>query len=127
MESDGIYEAKLLLWDDICDIIGPSDLWPASMVKLFWSNNPKHLDRLKMAAFSIINGLNPVVLLEWVQLMGMKKGTDSYRDLEYFCVQFDKNENKKWNHIYQWNIYNHQFEFLDGTTKYRLPFHVRPQ
>ena len=116
-----------ILWDDIQDIIGPVNIWPKSMIRLFWKPNLSHMERLKVAAFTIINGLNPEVTLEWIELMGLARTNESLRDFKYFLQQFDMNENGKWNRIYQYNMYSHCWEYLDGTVKYRLPLHVVPQ
>ena len=31
-----------ILFDNICDIIGPSEEWPEGILKLFWTRNLKH-------------------------------------------------------------------------------------
>ena len=33
------------IFDNICDIIGPSNEWPEGILKLFWTKNLKHWDR----------------------------------------------------------------------------------
>ena len=50
-----------ILFDDICNIIGPSDEWPEGILKLFWSRNVKHWDHFMLCAFVAVNGLNPEV------------------------------------------------------------------
>ena len=55
-----------ILFDDICDIIGPSDEWPEGILKLFWSRNVKHWDCFMLCVFVAVNGLNSEVFLEWV-------------------------------------------------------------
>ena len=35
-----------ILFDDICDIIGPSEQWPKKFLELFWSRNVGHWDQI---------------------------------------------------------------------------------
>ena len=43
--SDIIPDYAYILFDDICDIIGPSNEWPEKILKLFWTQNVTHLAR----------------------------------------------------------------------------------
>ena len=58
-----------ILWDDICNIIGPEDEWPTKIHSLFWMPNCKHVDRFQLTAFVVVNGLNPEVFMEWVDVI----------------------------------------------------------
>ena len=49
------------LWKDIQDIIGPARRWPKFIRRYFWKKNLQHLERQNIAAFVIMNGLNPEV------------------------------------------------------------------
>lgn len=51
------------LWEDIQDIIGPSELWPRWIRDLFWTKNLTHAQRPLISAFIVFNGLNPEVNL----------------------------------------------------------------
>ena len=48
------------LWFEIQDVVGPAKEWPVFMRQLFWSK-VKHDMRPIVAAFVIVNGLNPKV------------------------------------------------------------------
>ena len=48
------------LWFEIQDIIGPANKWPHIIRRLFWSK-VRHDMRPIVAAFVVINGLNPEV------------------------------------------------------------------
>ena len=49
------------LWFEIQDIIGLAKLWPHLIWKLFWTKGIKHDMRPIIAAFVVVNGLNPEV------------------------------------------------------------------
>ena len=113
-----------ILWDDICDIIGDSDKWPTKIKNLFWSRNVTHYNRLILCAFVYVNGLNPEVFMEWSDVVGLCRDTTAVREMETWFQEFETNQ-KKWRNIYQYNIFNHQYEFLNGEVKYRLKWNNR--
>ena len=55
------------VWMDIQDIVGKATLWPREVRQLFWQKKPSHFDRLIVAAFVYINGLNLVIFIDWLQ------------------------------------------------------------
>lgn len=57
------------LWMDIQHIIGPANLWPLSIRRLFWTRPLRHWQRILICTFAYVNGLNPEVLIEWVLLL----------------------------------------------------------
>ena len=69
-----------------------------------------------LCAFCYINGLNPVVFLEWVDVVGLCTDDSARREIVNWFHAFDTN-NKKWHKIYQYNIFNHQYEYLNGEVK----------
>ena len=71
-----------ILFDDICDIIGPSDEWPKRMLELFWSRDIKHWDHFVLSAFVVVNGLNPEIFLEWIDVIGLSKDENSLREFK---------------------------------------------
>ena len=71
------------LWWVIQDLIGDAKLWPYEMRRLFWTRGLDHWERLKVAAFVFINGLEPTLFLEWVQLKGMADSPASLTHFEY--------------------------------------------
>lgn len=50
-------------WMEIQEIVGVASKWPFRIRKLFWAQNVKHFDRLLVAAFVYVNGLNFVIFL----------------------------------------------------------------
>ena len=111
-------EYAYILWDNICDIVGDSENWPTKIKKLFWSKNVRHFERL-MCAFCYINGLNPVVFLDWVDIVGLCRDESARREIVNWFHEFETNK-KKCHKIYQYNIFNHQYEYLNGEVKSRL-------
>ena len=73
-----------ILFDNICDIIGPSDEWPKRILELFWSREIKHWDHFVLSAFVVINGLNPDMFLEWIDIIGLAKDENSLREFKSF-------------------------------------------
>ena len=69
-----------------------------------------------LCAFCYINGLNPVVFLEWVDVVGLSMDESARREIVNWFHEFETN-NKKWHKIYQYNILNHQYEYLNGEVK----------
>ena len=68
-----------ILFDDICDIIGSSEEWPKRISELFWSRNITHWDRFILCTFVVVNGLNPQLFLEWINVIGMARDKHSLR------------------------------------------------
>jgi hypothetical protein len=54
----------------IQDIIGSASLWPTRIRRLFWTAGLRHFDRVLLCTFAWVNGLNPEVVYEWVELLG---------------------------------------------------------
>jgi hypothetical protein len=48
-------------WMLIQDIIGPATLWPRTIRQYFWAPHLNHWQRIRLAAFIWVNGLNPEV------------------------------------------------------------------
>ena len=100
------------LWKDIQDIIGPATLWPFQIRKNFWNNKIAHFNQITLCAFSYINGLNPLVLLQWFRLISVTSiGDDRERHIIYLFKSFAEG---KYKGLYSWNIYNGRYETIDG-------------
>ena len=110
-----------ILWDDICDIIGQEDEWPTKIRNLFWQPNCKHVDRFQLATYVVVNGLNPEVFMEWVDVMHLARDLSAKKEFESLLNAFNSNP-MKWN-----NICNHQYEYLNGEVKYRLAMSVKAE
>jgi hypothetical protein len=61
------------LWWDIQDIIGSANLWPHMVRGLFWQHNLNYMQRQIISAFVFVNGLNPSIFLQWIQLRGLAR------------------------------------------------------
>ena len=103
------------LWKDIQDIIGPATLWPFKIRKNFWNNKITHFDRIILCDFSYINGLNPLVLLQWFRLISVTSiGDDRERHIIYIFKSLEEGIYKG---LYSWNIYNGRYETIDGSIR----------
>ena len=105
-----------ILFDDICNIIGPSDEWPEGILKLFWSRNVKHWDCFMLCTFVAVNGLNPKVFLEWVDVIQMARCSHSLHEIKSLLKQFTENSDK-WSRVYGYHVLNHRYEFVNRKVK----------
>ena len=103
-----------ILFDDICDIIGPSEEWPEGFLKLFWTRNLKHWDRFVLCCFIAVNGLNPEVFMEWVDVMHLASDYEAVREFKSLLNDFTNNASK-WTRAYGYHVLNHCYEYVSGT------------
>ena len=68
-------------WIDMQKIIGDASKWPKNIRKLFWTRGVKHFDRILLATFVIVNGVNPVMFTEWARLLDLGNDEAAYRHL----------------------------------------------
>ena len=76
-------------WIEIQDLNGPASKWPFSIRKLFWQQNIKHFERLFVAVFVYVNGLNPSIFLEWARLNSRCRDETGYKHFEDLLKLFD--------------------------------------
>lgn len=106
------------LWMDIQDIIGPAHLWPLTIRRLFWTQTLGHWDRILICAFSYVNGLNPEVLIEWIQLRSLvKNDLVAIRHMQSFFALIERGRNYS---LYAWNVSMRRNEWLDGRPRIYL-------
>ena len=113
-----------IFFSDICDIIGPSDQWPERILDLFWSKNVKHLNHFILCTFVIVNGLNPQIFLEWVDVIGMARDYDVFEEFKTLLDTLRSNP-QKWNKVYGYNVINHRYEYINGKVKWNLDYAVK--
>ena len=89
----------------------------------FFTDNLTHYQRLKVCAFVYAKGLNPVMLFEWNEHFHLVMKPDALRECRNWFKEFDTNV-FKWQHMYQYNVYYHRYEFIDGQVKFHLPLGV---
>ena len=68
-------------------------------MKLFWTRNLKHWDRFVVCCFIAVNGLNPEVFLEWVDVMHLAANHEALEEFKALLHEFTKNSSK-WNKAY---------------------------
>ena len=91
-------------WWDIQDIVGEASLWPNYIRHLFWRKNLTWEERQIISAFVFINGLNPIIFLEWVTLKGLARDDKAWRHFKYILGQFEKNPTLYHYGLYAYNI-----------------------
>ena len=124
LNSTNLYRKKICqLWLDIQDIIGPVCNWPPKIRNLFFTDNLTHYQRLKVCAFVYVNSLNPVMLFKWNEHFRLVMKPDAQRECRNWFKEFDTNV-FKWQDMYQYNVYHHRYEFIDGRVKFHLPLGV---
>ena len=101
-------------WMIIQDIIGNASSWPYSIRRIFWRKPLKHFDRILLCTFAYVNGLNPDILFEWIDLLTLtnRAGVNHMRAL--FRLFENGNYSRS---LYAWNITNHRYEYLDGSVR----------
>ena len=109
-----------ILFDDICNVIGPSNEWLEKILKLFWSRNVKHWDRFLLTTFIVVYRLNPEVFLDWINVIHLARDNAALEELKYLIHTFTTNTSK-WNRAYGYNILNHRYEYLRGEVKCDVP------
>ena len=102
------------LWADIQDIVGKASLWPYKIRRLFWTKNIKHWDRILICCFVFVNGLNPVVFLEWCDLKGLCRDYSARNEIVSLLSAFENNPSK-YKNWYQYNVTKGRWENLYGT------------
>ena len=104
-----IYE----LWRDIQDIVGSASLWPYKIRRLFWTEGVQHFDRILLATFVLVNGLNPVVFLEWADLLNLCRDRAARR---HFDALFRYLPHRNYT-LYAYNVTMNRYEYLDGRVR----------
>ena len=82
-------------------------------VELSWTQGVKHFDRILLAAFVLVNGLNPVGFMEWADLLNLCNDGAARRHFEaLFCLLPERNYT-----LYAYNVTNNRYEYLDGRVR----------
>ena len=105
-------------WMDIQDVIGKASKWPHHIRKLFWTHNIRNFDRLLVATFVRVNGLNPEQFMEWAMLMHLCRDNSAVRHFRFLFNAFENSNNPRYQKYYSWNVTTGRYEHVDGT------FHV---
>ena len=104
-------------WNVIQDIIGPANQWPYLIRRLFWIQHLRHWDRLLIAAFVYVNGLNPDIFLEWAHLQQLGRDASAYRHFEALLRTVFPNRTYN---MYAWNVTTRRYEYIDGTVRHYI-------
>ena len=109
-------------WSLIQEIVGPAKLWPKLARRLCWTPNLKHFNRILLVTFFYINGLDPSIFMEWVELLNL--GTDRAAQNHYAAL-YKMFRNGHYYNMYGWHVSNGRYEYLNGNIRYYVPKHAR--
>lgn len=115
--------SEFALWHDIQEIVGSASLWPQFVRKLFWTPNLRHFQRVLLATFVFVNGLEASLFLNWVAVKHLAGSRKAVEHLEYLLRVFEDNPNKY--KLYAYNVAMNNYQYLDGTTRRYLPRNER--
>ena len=105
-------------WELIQDLIGPSRLWPKRVRRLFWIKHIKHWDRIMLTSFTYVNGLNIESLCQWGDLLTLFRDKAAKEHVKTLYRLYEQGRYRK--ALYNYNISNRQYEYLDGSRKLTL-------
>lgn len=69
-----------------------------------------------MATFVYVNGLNPVVFMEWATLRGMCRDGAARRHFTALFRIFDANPSRY--NLWAWNMAMSEYQYLNGRRRY---------
>ena len=113
-----IYES----WRDIQYIIGEAHRWPVRIRKLFWTQNVQHFDRILLATFVLVNGMNPEQFMDWARLMKLGRDEAAYRHFDYFFLTIPQQKSQS---LYAFNITTGRYEYINGEPRYYVHSSLR--
>lgn len=99
------------IWEVIVDIIGPENHWPARFVHLFFKDHLINKDRFQMMLFAYVNGLNPLIILDWCDHRRILRDVAARRHMVYVANQLEK---ELYNRYYSYNVSCARYEYADG-------------
>lgn len=102
------------LFNEIQDIIGSFHLWPNTIQNWFLHGVPRGRgQRLRpiLAVFFLINGLNPIVVIEWCRLC---PNDFTQRAIEHLQYLFNSFEQGYLQYIYGYNVTLGHYQTLNG-------------
>ena len=112
-----------VMWEDIQDIIGPAREWPYRIRRLFWTRNLNHFQRILVCSFCWVNGLNPLVLMEWMELMNQLRDGAAVRHVRALFRIFEE-RHRNYN-LYAYNVSQGYYQYIDGRIRHYVPRNQR--
>ena len=102
-------------WGLITELVGPAKLWPPRVRRLFWTKNIVHFDRFLVCCFAWVNGLDPKILFEWVELLGLCRDRAARQHMENLFKYFEEGRYDR--RYYAYNVSFNNYFWLDGTIR----------
>ena len=91
---EDILDYAYVLFNNVCDVVGPSDEWSILILILFWRPHTKHWERFILCTFVAVNGLNPDMFLEWIHVMSLARDESTLQEFKYFLHTFTQKSAK---------------------------------
>ena len=105
------------VWSSIVEIVGPITDWPVKIRKLFWTKHISNFQRLILATFIFVNGLNPELIKDWISVgINLFRDKEAEKHIFYLIEQFEK-QNHRYTKYYNYNVTHNRYEHVDGTIR----------
>lgn len=106
------------MWTHIQDVIGSANLWPKPIRRFFWAKRLNQWERVRVASFLWINGLNPETFYDWCDVRKrMTRGSREHRHFQELFRLIDAGHRR--NRWWGWNVVNSRYEYLNGKPRSR--------
>jgi hypothetical protein len=72
------------------------------------------MQRQIISAFVFVNGLNPSIFLQWIQLRGLARDRQAQNHFAYLFDQFEKDPTKFGYGLYAYNVTMGHYQKING-------------
>ena len=72
------------------------------------------MQRHIISAFVFVNGLDPIIFFEWVNLKGLARDTEAYRHFSYLFNKFEADPTKFGFGLYAYNVTMGHYQKING-------------
>ena len=104
------------MWNTIQDVIGDAKHWPKKIRKLFWTRNLRNFDRFLICLFAYVNGLNPLLLIEWATMKGLCRDNSAISHMKFLLEDLEEKP-EKYQQYFAYSIMNDRYERVNGLPK----------
>lgn len=109
-----------LKFAEIEDIVGVSTSWPHFMKALFTSKHLSHWNRVVFSAFAFVNGLNPIIVQEYLIVLNNYRPWSEIREIRSLLRAFEHCP-RNYSTTYAFNVSSGKYEYIDGRLRVYKP------
>ena len=102
------------LWFDIQDLVGPAGLWPHVIRRWFWTKHLNYMQRQIVSAFVFINGLDPSIFLQWVNIKNLARDQAAHAHFAYLFDRFEQDPKLYGYGLYAYNVTMACYQKING-------------